>query len=114
MDPSQLSRAERGLRHLPLDKLLDVLEVVEAWDLHRLIAPFVTGDAPLRTVREAQGLRLETAAERAGIDPSHLSRVERGRTPSLPALIRITDAVGLRDLHQLLAALPGTEEVLAA
>ncbi len=57
----------------------------------------------LRAVREAQGLGLREVARRAGIDPTQLSRVERGKASlSVPALQRLAAALGLRDLARLL------------
>lgn len=54
----------------------------------------VLGEA-LRARREAAGLSLRQAAERAGMSPAHLSEVERGlKEPSFGALARIADAVG--------------------
>lgn len=58
---------------------------------------------PLRTVRQAQGLSLRRAAEQAGIDPGHLSRVERGQGGlSIDALARLANVLGLRELERLL------------
>ena len=54
---------------------------------------------PLRAVREAQGLSLRYVATEAGIDPAHLSRVERGeRSLSVDALARLARVLGLKDL----------------
>jgi transcriptional regulator with XRE-family HTH domain len=59
---------------------------------------------PLRTVREAQGLGLRETAKRAGIDPAHLYRVERGEAMlSLGALLRLARVLGLRELDRLLS-----------
>lgn len=64
----------------------------------RLTAP------PLRAVREAQGLGLREAAERAGLDPAHLSRVERGRASlSVNSLVRLARVLELKDLAKLLS-----------
>lgn len=50
----------------------------------------------LRARREASGLSLRAAAERAGMSPAHLSEVERGlKEPSFGALARIADAMGV-------------------
>jgi transcriptional regulator with XRE-family HTH domain len=58
---------------------------------------------PLRAVRQAQGLTLRQAADRAGIDIGHLSRVERGEASlSIDALARLASALGLRSLAELL------------
>jgi transcriptional regulator with XRE-family HTH domain len=54
-------------------------------------------------VRQAHGLSLRQAAARAGIDPGHLSRVERGRGGlSIEALARLAKVLGLRELERLL------------
>lgn len=61
------------------------------------------GESALRTVRKAQGLTLRQAAVGAGIDPGHLSRVERGEAQlSLNALRRLAKVLRLRDLERLL------------
>ncbi|MGB1526738.1 MAG: helix-turn-helix domain-containing protein [Miltoncostaeaceae bacterium] len=50
----------------------------------------------LRARRDESGLSLRAAAERAGMSPAHLSEVERGiKEPSLGALARIADAIGV-------------------
>ncbi|MGH8873898.1 MAG: helix-turn-helix domain-containing protein [Acidimicrobiia bacterium] len=42
---------------------------------------------PLRALREARGLSLRFVARQVGIDPAHLSRIERGlASPSLHVL----------------------------
>lgn len=67
----------------------------------------------LRSVRVAQGLSLREAATRAGIDPAHLSKVERGqKNLSVQALHRLAGVLGLRDLERLLA--PHVAELDAA
>ena len=59
---------------------------------------------PLRAVRIAQGYSVREAARRAGITPSHLSRVERGeRQLSVDALGRLAKVLGLGELAKLLA-----------
>jgi transcriptional regulator with XRE-family HTH domain len=59
---------------------------------------------PLRTVREAQGLGLNETARAAGIDPAHLSRIERGRAGlTVPTLARLARVLELRQLERLLA-----------
>lgn len=46
---------------------------------------------------------LRPTARKAGIDPAHLSRVERGeRQLSVDALYRLAVVLGLRELAQLL------------
>ena len=58
---------------------------------------------PLRVIREARGLSLRHVAGEAGIDPGHLSRVERGKGGlSVDALARLTSVLGLREVAQLL------------
>jgi ribosome-binding protein aMBF1 (putative translation factor) len=58
----------------------------------------------LRAVRLARGMSLAETARRAGMDPAHLSRVERGeRQPSVDALARLAVALGLDELAKLLA-----------
>ena len=43
----------------------------------------------IREMREAQGMGLRTAAERLGISPAYLSRVERGKErPPRPELVK--------------------------
>ena len=43
----------------------------------------------IREMREAQGMGLRTAAERLGISPAYLSRVERGKErPPRPDLVK--------------------------
>lgn len=43
----------------------------------------------IREMREAQGLGLRVAAERLGISPAYLSRIERGRErPPKPELVK--------------------------
>jgi transcriptional regulator with XRE-family HTH domain len=58
---------------------------------------------PLRVVREARGLGLREVARRAQIDPSQLSKVERGEGQlSLSALARLARVLGLAELERLL------------
>ena len=58
---------------------------------------------PLRAVRIAQGRSLRDTARRAGIDPTHLSRVERGaKHLSLDALYRLAIVLELKELQRLL------------
>jgi transcriptional regulator with XRE-family HTH domain len=57
-----------------------------------------------RAVRIDRGMTLEETARPAGVDPAHLSRVERGeRQPSVDAFARISEALGLDELARLLA-----------
>ena len=61
------------------------------------------GVPPIRAVREARGLGLREVAESAGIDPSHLSRFERGRGMlSVEALHRLAQTLELRELDRML------------
>lgn len=53
----------------------------------------------LRAVREAQGRTLRGVAAKVGINPSHLSRIERGdRRPSVELLRDLTRELGLKDI----------------
>jgi len=53
----------------------------------------------LRDAREAKGLTLRAAAHMSGIDPGHLSKVERGEKQlSLEALYRLALVVDLDEL----------------
>lgn len=64
---------------------------------------------PLRAVRQAQGLGLREVAQKSGIDPGHLSRVERGQASlSLESLARLARTLGLKDLARLLRPYTGT------
>jgi transcriptional regulator with XRE-family HTH domain len=66
---------------------------------------------PIRVVREARGLSLRAAAHLAGIDPAHLSKVERGEAGlSVDSLARLARVLGLRELAQLLAPYVRGEE----
>ncbi|MGW7466580.1 helix-turn-helix domain-containing protein [Streptomyces xantholiticus] len=49
----------------------------------------------LRELRRLRGLTLEVAAQRAGLSPAHLSRLETGlRQPSLPMLLSLARIYG--------------------
>ncbi|MFD6245388.1 helix-turn-helix domain-containing protein [Streptomyces roseolus] len=49
----------------------------------------------LRALRRRRGLTLEAAAQRAGLSPAHLSRLETGnRQPSLPMLLALARIYG--------------------
>lgn len=62
----------------------------------------------LRELRVKRGLGLNETARRAGIDPAHLSRVERGQKQlSIEAAARLAAVLGLRGLTRQLA--PFTE-----
>ncbi len=55
-------------------------------------------------MRVARGKGLRETARLAGIDPAHLSRVERGeRQLSVEALGRLAEVLGLTELAKLLA-----------
>jgi transcriptional regulator with XRE-family HTH domain len=59
--------------------------------------------AHLRAAREARGLSLRETGRRAGIDPAHLLRVERGdKGLSVESLARLAGVLGLSDLARLL------------
>ena len=67
---------------------------------------------PLRAVREARGLGLREVARAAGMDPSHLSKVERSTASlSVDALARLAVVLELKELSKLLA--PYRREVTA-
>lgn len=58
---------------------------------------------PIRAVRQARGLALRAVARQAGLDPGHLSRLERGqRRLSLESLSRLAKVLDLRELTRLL------------
>ena len=53
----------------------------------------------LRVAREAKGMSLRAAAHLSGIDPGHLSKVERGEKQlSIEALYRLAVVVDLDEL----------------
>ncbi|NEC90446.1 helix-turn-helix domain-containing protein [Streptomyces sp. SID12501] len=63
----------------------------------------VRSNPPIRAVRAARGLTLRTVAQRSGIDPGHLSKVERGEKQlSIESLYRLAVVLDLRELSQLL------------
>lgn len=60
-------------------------------------------DPPLRVAREALGLSLRAAARHSGIDPGHLSKVERGEKQlSIDSLYRLAITLELSELVRLL------------
>jgi transcriptional regulator with XRE-family HTH domain len=62
----------------------------------------------LRRARLDQGLGLRELARIIGKDPAYLSRVERGlSTPSPKVLLRLSRALGLRDVERVLAEFYG-------
>jgi transcriptional regulator with XRE-family HTH domain len=59
----------------------------------------------LRDEREHRGWSQEKLCDRAGLDRTYLSGVERGaRSPNLRALVRIVDALGVPLSRVVLAA----------
>lgn len=62
--------------------------------------------AQLRAAREAKGLSLDDLSERTGMAPSALAQLESGERPdpTIAALARYADAVGLRLEVSLVAA----------
>ena len=68
-----------------------------------VLSPQRRGPSHLRAVREAQGLGLRETPRRADIDPTHLSRVERGTAGlSVASLERLARVLGLNELAKLL------------
>lgn len=58
---------------------------------------------PLRAVRVSRGWTLRQVAQRSGINPGHLSKVERGEKQlSIESLYRLAVVLGLSELAQLL------------
>lgn len=66
---------------------------------------------PLRAVRVSRGWTLRQVARESGINPGHLSKVERGEKQlSIESLYRLAVVLELRELSQLLKPyLPGRE-----
>ncbi|MFF4166908.1 helix-turn-helix domain-containing protein [Streptomyces sp. NPDC001741] len=59
--------------------------------------------SPLRTIRTAKGMTLRTTAQRSGIDPGYLSKVERGQKQlSIESLYRLAVVLELGELAALL------------
>ncbi|MFJ1847757.1 helix-turn-helix domain-containing protein [Streptomyces sp. NPDC088146] len=66
----------------------------------------------LRDLRRSRGLTLETAAQRAGLSPAHLSRLETGRRqPSLPMLLGLARIYGTT-VSELLGETPPEREAI--
>lgn len=72
--------------------------------------------ATVRAVRTEQGIAQETLAHKAGVERSHMGKVERGgHIPSLPLIFKIAGALGcsvatlLADMESRLTASVGTE-----
>ncbi|RYG58238.1 MAG: XRE family transcriptional regulator [Alphaproteobacteria bacterium] len=62
--------------------------------------------AGVRAIRESAGLSQEALADAAGIDRSHMSRIERGRrNVSFLNVCRIADALGCKPSDILIAGL---------
>jgi transcriptional regulator with XRE-family HTH domain len=60
------------------------------------------GEPPFRAVRLARGLTLAEVAQRAHVDESHLSRVERGEKGCSVALMhRLAAVLGLDELERI-------------
>jgi transcriptional regulator with XRE-family HTH domain len=63
----------------------------------------VCTSSPLRAVRTAKGMTLRTTAQRSGIDPGYLSKVERGQKQlSIESLYRLAVVLELGELAALL------------
>ncbi|MFJ3539067.1 helix-turn-helix domain-containing protein [Streptomyces sp. NPDC090109] len=69
----------------------------------------------LRALRRRRGLTLEAAAQRAGLSPAHLSRLETGnRQPSLPMLLALSRIYGTTVSELLGEAPPERDPVVRA
>ncbi|MEE4493459.1 helix-turn-helix domain-containing protein [Streptomyces sp. BE230] len=77
------------------------------------VADELPGVAPrLRELRRSRGLTLETAAQRAGLSPAHLSRLETGRRqPSLPMLLGLARIYGTT-VSELLGEIPPERDAI--
>lgn len=65
---------------------------------------FKQGGQVIQRIRKERGMTQEQLAERVGVDPNSISRIERGRLiPALPTLIDVCNALGI-----------GADAVLAA
>lgn len=59
--------------------------------------------SPLRAARIERGMTLRSTAHRSGIDPGHLSKVERGEKQlSIDSLYRLAAVLELTELAALL------------
>ncbi|MGW7366719.1 helix-turn-helix domain-containing protein [Streptomyces sp. NPDC054841] len=66
----------------------------------------------LRELRRRRGLTLEAAAQRAGLSPAHLSRLETGnRQPSLPTLLALARIYGTT-VAELLGEIPPERDAI--
>ncbi|MBB5936220.1 helix-turn-helix domain-containing protein [Streptomyces zagrosensis] len=64
----------------------------------------------LRDLRRRSGITLESAAQRAGLSPAHLSRLETGRRqPSLPMLLALAHTYGTT-VSDLLGEVPAEQD----
>ncbi|MCX4585326.1 helix-turn-helix domain-containing protein [Streptomyces sp. NBC_01481] len=69
----------------------------------------------LRDLRRRRDLTLEAAAERAGLSPAHLSRLETGRRqPSLPMLLGLARIYGTTVAELLGESAPEREPIIRA
>lgn len=69
----------------------------------------------LRDLRRRRGLTLEAAAQRAGLSPAHLSRLETGRRqPSLPMLLSLARIYGTTVAELLGELAPEHDPVIRA
>lgn len=60
-------------------------------------------DTLLRDMRTAHGLTLREMAHRSGVDPSQLSRAERGlEGPSPRLVLAVARTLGLRDVIRVM------------
>lgn len=61
---------------------------------HRALSEFGLN---VRKIREVQNLTQEALAERADLDPTYISGIERGiRNPSLLSIVRVAKALGIK------------------
>lgn len=59
----------------------------------------------------ARGMSLRETARKSGMDPGHLSKVERGQAGvSIGQLKRLADVLGLTELSTLLTPYSGAEQ----
>ena len=64
--------------------------------------PAIAFGAAVREVRTDQGTAQETLAHIAGIERSHMGKIERGEhTPTLPMILRIARALKCSSAHLL-------------
>lgn len=76
--------------------------------LHNGLVQTGNGIPRLRAARELQGRSLRSVAREAQIDPTFLSRVERGlQKPSLRVLLSLADALKLKDLAKSIRTVLG-------